>query len=61
MALLTAFLFLIFGQYRTVRPTAIRRYSPMCPVSRPGDSVRVAGIRVGTVDDVALQPDKTVW
>ena len=27
---------------------------------KAGDSVRVAGIRVGTVDDVSLQPDKTV-
>ncbi len=27
---------------------------------KAGDSVRVAGIRVGTVNDVALQPDNTV-
>ena len=26
----------------------------------PGDTVRVAGIRVGTVNDVALQPDRKV-
>ena len=32
----------------------------MCHVSRPGQSVRVAGIRVGTVNGVSLRPDKKV-
>jgi len=60
MAMLTAFLFFIFGQYRT---GATNKYSAVfADVSRlkPGQSVRVAGIRVGTVDSVSLQPDKKV-
>lgn len=60
MAILTAFLFFIFGQYRT---GATNGYSAVfSDVSRlkPGQSVRVAGIRVGTVDSVALRPDKKV-
>jgi phospholipid/cholesterol/gamma-HCH transport system substrate-binding protein len=60
MAVLTAFLFFIFGQYRTGSTT---RYSAVfADASRlkPGDTVRVAGIRVGTVDDVDLRTDNTV-
>jgi phospholipid/cholesterol/gamma-HCH transport system substrate-binding protein len=60
MALLTASLFFIFGQYRT---GSVNGYSAvLADASRleSGDTVRVAGIRVGTVDDVSLQPDKTV-
>ncbi|WP_155728288.1 MCE family protein, partial [Mycobacterium avium] len=60
MAMLTAFLFFIFGQYRT---GATNGYSAVfTDVSRlkPGQSVRVAGIRVGTVNSVSLQPDKKV-
>ena len=61
MAVLTAFLFFIFGQYRTgFDDTGIRRCSPTCRVSSRGRSVRVAGIRVGTVDSVSLRPDKKV-
>jgi phospholipid/cholesterol/gamma-HCH transport system substrate-binding protein len=60
MVLLTACLLLIFGQYRTGSTT---KYSAIfTDVSRlkPGNSVRVAGIRVGTVNDVSLQPDGKV-
>lgn len=60
MAMLTAFLFFIFGQYRTGATT---KYSAVfTDVSRlkKGQSVRVAGIRVGTVNSVSLQPDKKV-
>lgn len=60
MAILTAFLFFIFGQYRT---GATNGYSAVfSDVSRlkPGQSVRVAGIRVGTVNSVSLRPDKKV-
>jgi phospholipid/cholesterol/gamma-HCH transport system substrate-binding protein len=60
MVVLTAFLFLIFGQYRT---GATNGYSAVfADASRveSGDSVRVAGIRVGTVNSVSLRPDKTV-
>jgi phospholipid/cholesterol/gamma-HCH transport system substrate-binding protein len=60
MVLLTASLFFIFGQYQTGSRT---KYSAVfTDVSRlePGQSVRVAGMRVGTVDGVRLRPDKTV-
>ena len=43
-----------------VRRTAIRRCSPTRRGSKTGDTVRVAGIRVGTVQDVSLQPDRKV-
>jgi phospholipid/cholesterol/gamma-HCH transport system substrate-binding protein len=60
MSLLTLFLFFTFGQYRT---GAVSGYSAIFNDAsrlKAGDSVRVAGIRVGTVNGVALQPDKKV-
>ena len=60
MAMLTAFLFFIFGQVRT---GATNGYSAVfADASRleSGDTVRVAGIRVGTVKDVSLRPDRSV-
>lgn len=60
MTTLTGFLFFIFGQYRT---GATNDYSAIfSDVSRlkVGDSVRAAGIRVGTVNGVELRTDKTV-
>ncbi len=60
MALLTASLFFIFGQYQT---GSTHDYSAVfADASRleTGQSVRVAGMRVGTVGSVKLQPDKTV-
>jgi phospholipid/cholesterol/gamma-HCH transport system substrate-binding protein len=60
MAMLTAFLFFIFGQVRT---GATNGYSAaFADASRleSGDTVRVAGIRVGTVRDVSLLADRKV-
>jgi phospholipid/cholesterol/gamma-HCH transport system substrate-binding protein len=60
MAMLTAFLFFIFGQVRT---GATNGYSAVfADASRleAGDTVRVAGIRVGTVKDVSLRQDRSV-
>jgi phospholipid/cholesterol/gamma-HCH transport system substrate-binding protein len=60
MSMLTLFLFFTFGQYRT---GAVSGYSALFNDAsrlKAGDSVRVAGIRVGTVNGVALQPDKKV-
>lgn len=60
MLLATAFLFAIFGEVRT-GPTA--GYSAVFSDAsrlRSGDSVRVAGVRVGTVGGVALRHDGTV-
>ena len=60
MVLLTASLFFIFGQYQT---GSTKDYSAVfADASRleTGQSVRVAGMRVGTVNSVKLQRDKTV-
>ncbi len=59
MMLLTASLFFIFGQYQT---GSTKDYSAVfADASRleAGQSVRVAGMRIGTVNSVKLQPDKT--
>jgi phospholipid/cholesterol/gamma-HCH transport system substrate-binding protein len=60
MAVLTAFLFFIFGQYRTGAVTGYSAVFNDASRLKSGDSVRVAGIRVGTVNGVSLQPDKKV-
>jgi phospholipid/cholesterol/gamma-HCH transport system substrate-binding protein len=60
MAMLTAFLFLVFSESRT---GATEDYSAVfADASRleSGDSVRIAGIRVGTVQDVSLDADRKV-
>ncbi|CDO10962.1 MCE family protein [Mycolicibacterium cosmeticum] len=60
MAVLTGALFVIMGQYRTGTTNGYTAVFADASSLRAGDSVRVAGVRVGTVDDVALQPDNTV-
>jgi phospholipid/cholesterol/gamma-HCH transport system substrate-binding protein len=60
MALLTTFLFFVFGQYRTGSTTGYSAVFNDVSSLKPGDTVRVAGIRVGTVNGVSLQPDKKV-
>ena len=60
MLMLTIFLFFIFGQFRN---GPIHGYSAVFTNAsqlKTGDSVRVAGIRVGTVNAVSLQPNNTV-
>lgn len=60
MVLLTAGLFVIFGEYRS---GSTHGYSAVFTDSsslESGDSVRVAGIRIGTVRSVDLQADNTV-
>ncbi len=60
MIVMTAFLFFIFGNYRT--GSNIGYSALFTDVSRlkPGDTVRVAGIRVGTVNGVSMRADKKV-
>jgi phospholipid/cholesterol/gamma-HCH transport system substrate-binding protein len=60
MAVLTAFLFFIFGQYRTGATTGYSAVFNDASRLKTGQSVRVAGIRVGTVSGVSLRPDKKV-
>jgi phospholipid/cholesterol/gamma-HCH transport system substrate-binding protein len=60
MAVLTGLVFLVFSQYRT---GSARSYTAVFNDSsnlRHGDTVRVAGVRVGTVNAVTLRPDKSV-
>jgi len=60
MALLLASLFFIFGQYRTGSATGFSAVFSDASRLKAGDTVRVAGIRVGTVNDVSLQGDHEV-
>lgn len=60
MSVLTVFLFLVFGQ---IRSGATNRYTAMFTDAsslKSGDSVRVAGARVGTVSAVDLDEDNRV-
>ncbi|MCK0175464.1 MULTISPECIES: MCE family protein [Mycobacteriaceae] len=60
MTVLTAALFAIFGQYRTGSADDYSAVFTDVSSLKSGDSVRVAGIRVGTVKAVTLRPDNTV-
>ena len=60
MAMLTAFLFLIFGQVRTGATNGFSAVFADASRLESGDTVRVAGIRVGTVKDVSLLADRKV-
>ena len=60
MVVLTAFLFVIFGQVRTGTTNGYSAVFTDASRLKAGNTVRVAGIRVGTVRDVSLQADRTV-
>ena len=60
MAMLTAFLFFIFGQVRTGASNGYSAVFADASRLESGDTVRVAGIRVGTVTDVTLRGDRKV-
>ena len=60
MAILTAFLFLIFSQMRTGSTNGYSAVFTDASRLKTGDTVRVAGIRVGTVKGVSLEPDRKV-
>ena len=60
MLMLTAALFAIFGQYRGGAQNTYSAVFDDVSSLKPGDSVRVAGVKIGTVKSVALQPDNTV-
>lgn len=60
MLMVTAALFAIFGQYRVAASNTYSAVFADVSSLKAGDSVRIAGVRVGTVDHVALQPDNTV-
>jgi phospholipid/cholesterol/gamma-HCH transport system substrate-binding protein len=60
MTLLTGFLILIFGQYRTGSTNSYSAVFADVSGLRKGDSVRAGGLRVGTVDDVSMRPDHAI-
>lgn len=60
MSLLTAGLFAVFGEYRGGAATKYSAVFDDVSDLQTGDSVRVAGIRVGTVTAVSLLSDKNV-
>ena len=60
MTVLTASLFVVFGQYQFGPKSRFTAVFADASGVKPGDSVRVSGIRVGTVTAVSLRPDKTV-
>ena len=60
MTLLTVSLFFIFGQYQTGSTTGYSALFTDVSRLKEGQTVRVAGVRVGTVNSVSLRPDKKV-
>jgi len=60
MLLMTVALFAIFSQYRGGPDTKYSAVFEDASSLKAGDSVRVAGVRVGTVKAVDLQPDNSV-
>jgi phospholipid/cholesterol/gamma-HCH transport system substrate-binding protein len=60
MVVLSAFLVLIFGQYRTGTTAAYSAVFANVSELKSGNSVRVAGVRVGTVGDIWMRPDHKV-
>ncbi|MCG5434175.1 MCE family protein [Mycobacterium sp. MYCO198283] len=60
MVVFTAFLFMIFGEYRGGSTESYSALFTDASRLKTGDSVRVAGIRVGTVQGVSLQEDHSV-
>jgi phospholipid/cholesterol/gamma-HCH transport system substrate-binding protein len=57
---LTVCLFAVFGQYRTGSSTTYTALFSNVSRLKTGDSVRIAGIRVGTVHHISIQPDHNV-
>jgi phospholipid/cholesterol/gamma-HCH transport system substrate-binding protein len=60
MTLLTTSLFIIFGQYQSGSRNTYSAVFTDVSSLQEGDSVRMAGIRIGTVDTISLREDKTV-
>lgn len=60
MVFLLSCLFMIFSQYRTGSTATYSAIFVDASRLKSGDSVRVAGLRVGTVEVVSLRPDRKV-
>lgn len=59
MVTATALLFMTFAQYRTGSTNGYSAVFADASRLKPGDSVRAAGIRIGTVETVTLRADAT--
>lgn len=59
MVVLTAFLSMIFGQYRNGSTNAYSAVFVDVSGLKTGDSVRAGGLRVGTVAEVSMRADHT--
>ncbi|MGY4711631.1 MCE family protein [Mycolicibacterium sp. CBM1] len=57
---MTGFLFLTFSNYRSGSTAEYSAVFTDASRLKSGDTVRVAGVRIGTVSSVDLQPDKSV-
>lgn len=60
MLLLTACLFAVFGQYRSSSTNTYSAVFNDVSNLQDGETVRFAGVRIGTVRGLSMQPDKTV-
>ncbi len=60
MVALTACLFAVFGQYRGGSTNTYSAVFKDVSNLQTGETVRFAGVRIGTVKDLSMQPDKTV-
>jgi phospholipid/cholesterol/gamma-HCH transport system substrate-binding protein len=59
-SLLTAFVLMVFGEYRSGSTNGFSAVFRDTSGLKPGDSVRASGLRVGSVQSVRLNDDKTV-
>lgn len=60
MVTMTAFLIVIFGQYRGGSNAAYSAVFEDISGLQRGDTVRIAGVTVGAVKDISMRPDKTI-
>jgi phospholipid/cholesterol/gamma-HCH transport system substrate-binding protein len=60
MIILSGFLVVVFGDFRTGSTTSYSARFEEVSELGPGDTVRVAGVRVGTVEEVSLTGDHHV-
>lgn len=60
MVFLTVCLFAVFGEYRSTSTNTYTAVFADVSKLKAGESVRFAGVRVGSVTKLSMQPDKTV-
>ena len=60
MLIITAGMFAVFGQYRSGSTTAYSGVFSNISSLEAGDTVRFAGVRVGTVQKLTMQADKSI-